>query len=331
MKFLVIRFSSIGDIVLTTPVIRCLKKQVPNCTIHFITKQSMKDVMKANPYIDKFHTLGDDEHALIEELKNEIAGDEKDTVAIIDLHNNIRTLRIKRALVGIKAHSFRKLNIQKWLYTNLRINNMPNIHIVDRYMETLQAYNVHNDGAGLDYFIPELDYVKTEDIPAAHSLGYIGIVVGASYATKKLPIEKLKELVQLIEYPIMLLGGPEDRAMAQEVAQIDTIRIYNACGKFNINESADLVRRAKVIISNDTGLMHMAAAFKKKIISLWGATVPIFGMAPYQTEHVNMHAKLRCQPCSKLGSDSCPKKHFKCMNTLPMQQIATQAMAWARG
>jgi ADP-heptose:LPS heptosyltransferase len=328
MKFLVIRFSSIGDIVLTTPVVRCLKKQVPNCEVHFITKQAMKDVMKANPYIDKFHTLKDDEGALIEELKNEIANDKKEAVCIIDLHNNLRTLRIKKALKGIKAYSFYKLNIQKWLYTTLHINNMPNVHVVDRYMDTVKPFNVYNDGAGLDYFIPELDYVKSEDIPTAHSAGYIGIVVGASYFTKRLPVEQLKTLVQLINYPIMLLGGPEDRPAAQEVAMLDNIRIYNACGKFNINESADLVRRAKLIISNDTGLMHMAAAFKKRVISLWGATVPAFGVAPYQTEHVNMQAKLGCQPCSKYGTNTCPKKHFKCMTTLDMQQIAQQAMAW---
>jgi ADP-heptose:LPS heptosyltransferase len=168
MKFLVIRFSSIGDIVLTTPVVRCLKKQVPNCKVHFVTKQSMKDVIKANPYIDKFHTLNNDESLLIEELKAEIANDKKEDVFIIDLHNNIRTLRIKKALTGIKSKTFYKLNIQKWLYTTLGINNMPNVHVVDRYMETIKAFDVHNDGAGLDYFIPELDYVKAEDIPAAH-------------------------------------------------------------------------------------------------------------------------------------------------------------------
>lgn len=325
MKFIVIRFSSIGDIVLTTPVIRCIKQQVPNATIHFVTKQSMKAVLSANPYIDKFHILKDDETALIDELKAEIALDKKGEVVVIDLHNNIRTLRIKKSLKGIKSYSFYKLNIQKWLYTTLHINNMPSVHVVDRYMETVKTFGVHNDGAGLDYFIPELDHVKAEDIPTALSAGYIGLVVGASYFTKRLPTEKLKELVQLIDYPIMLLGGPEDRAEAQLVTAIDPIRIYNACGKFNINESADLVRRAKIIISNDTGLMHMAAAFKKKVISLWGATVPEFGVTPYQTTHFNFHLKLKCQPCSKYGTNTCPKKHFNCMNQLDMEAVAKKA------
>ena len=331
MHFIIIRFSSIGDIVLTTPVIRCLKQQVPNATIHFVTKQSMKDVVKANPFIDHIYTFNtDDFDALLHNLNNKFAGILKSDIKIIDLHNNFRSAAIKRYFFGVKAYTFNKLSLRKIIYNMLHINTLPSVHVVDRYMDTVKKFGVVNDGAGLNYFVPTLDEVNPADIPMALSAGYIGIVVGASYFTKRMPTQKLIALAQQINYPIMLLGGAADRAEATQIAAIDPIRIYNACGKFNINESADLVRRAKIIISNDTGLMHIAAAYKKKVIALWGATVPAFGVAPYQTEHKNFILNLGCQPCSKFGTNTCPKKHFNCMQQLNTLAIAAQAIEWLK-
>ena len=148
MKFLVIRFSSIGDIVLTTPVVRCLKKQVVTAEVHYLTKKSFAKIFEANPYIDKVHYLENDLNAVIASLQQE------DFDYVIDLHNNLRTKKVKQALKK-QAFSFTKLNIQKWLLTALKINKMPAIHIVDRYLQTLESFGVKNDGAGLDYFIPK--------------------------------------------------------------------------------------------------------------------------------------------------------------------------------
>lgn len=320
MKILIIRFSSIGDIVLTTPVIRCLKQQVANVEVHYLTKYSYREILDANPYIDKLHYLHNDLAAVISELKKE------NYDYIIDLHNNLRTLKVKRALKKVKAYSFEKLNIQKWIFTALKINVMPKVHIVDRYLHTTKHLGVKNDGKGLDYFIPKSEIVPDNDIPAAQSLGYIGIVIGAAHNTKKLPIQKLQELCNSINHPIILLGGPEDRDIGNEVAVIDKVKIYNSCGKFTINESADLVRRAKLIITHDTGLMHIAAAFKKPIISIWGNTVTGFGMTPYYGNTMVAYdvfevKGLWCRPCSKIGFDKCPLGHFKCMNKQDIKGI----------
>jgi ADP-heptose:LPS heptosyltransferase len=137
----------------------------------------------------------------------------------------------------------------------------------------------------------------------------------------------------------MLLGGLEDADEGERIAAVDSIKIYNACGKFNLNESADLVRRAKLIITNDTGLMHIASAFKRPAISLWGNTVPEFGMYPYYGENFLQNyggepvkqvslpydilevRNLRCRPCSKIGYDKCPKGHFKCMEMIEPKTI----------
>ncbi len=320
-KFLIIRFSSIGDIVLTTPVIRCLRKQYPDSEIHFLTKQSFRSLLADNPYIDKVQTLGDSFELLLHELA--IA----DYDYIIDLHHNLRTMRIKRFLKHVKSFSFNKLNVEKFMLTNFKINTLPKKHIVDRNLESIAALGVTNDGNGLDYFIPDRDRIKKEDIPTSHMHGYIALVIGAALHTKKLPIHKLIELCIAIHHPIILLGGKEDVEDGKAIAKADDIKIYNACGKFNLNESADLIQKSRLVITHDTGLMHIAAALQKPIISVWGNTVPAFGMAPYYGKKSNKLYdvveinKLWCRPCSKIGYKKCPIGHFNCMEKVAVNDI----------
>lgn len=326
MKVLIVRFSSIGDIVLTTPVVRCLKQQIPDVEVHYLTKTSFKSILEPNPYIDRLHLLGDDLNEVIPQLQQEKFN------FIIDLHHNLRTLRVKKAL-KVESYSFPKLNIKKWLLVNLKVNLMPDASIVERYFETVAELGVKNDKRGLDYFIPESAQLKTSDIPMSHWAGYVGCVIGGSMNTKKLPADKWKEFCALSPYPVVLMGGPEDREMGQEIAAQDPIKIYNACGKFNLNESASLVKLSKVLVSNDTGLMHVGAAFQKPVISLWGNTSPEMGMFPYygnnnvksfpEAKSIIFENKLlRCHPCSKIGYNKCPKGHFKCMNELNMEELS---------
>ncbi len=325
MKFLLIRFSSIGDIVLTTPVIRCLKKQVPDAEIHFLVKDSFRSVVAHNPYIDKVQVLAHSWELMIEELKAE------DYDYIIDLHHNTKTLRVKKALRK-KSFSFYKLNIQKYFYTAFKINMLPMIHIVDRYIKTVESFGVKNDGAGLDYFISKDEETKQKDIPASHHAGYIACVIGAAHGTKRWPVHKWKEFCEKMEHPIILLGGKDDVASGNEIAGVDADKIYNACGKFKLNESADLVRKAKLVITNDTGLMHIAAAYKRPIISLWGNTVPSFGMTPYYgdapvADVILQVNKLWCRPCSKIGYNKCPLGHFKCMEKISTDELLKKVTA----
>jgi ADP-heptose:LPS heptosyltransferase len=326
MKFLIVRFSSIGDIVLTTPVVRCLKQQVPGAEVHFLTKASFRSIVEHNPHIDKVHLLAHSWELMIEELKQE------DYDYIIDLHHNVKTLKLKREL-GVKSQSFYKLNIQKFIYTSVKINLLPKVHIVDRYMDTVKSFGVKNDGAGLDYFIGEKELTKREDIPGSHAAGYVACVIGAALGTKRWPVEKWKSFCENLNHPIILLGGREDAANGSMIAAVDDVKIYNACGKFSLNESSDLVRKAKVVITNDTGLMHVAAAFKRPIVSLWGNTVPAFGMYPYygdnnRSQYFDIFEinKLWCRPCSKIGYEKCPLGHFKCMKNIDVSAVvaATQ-------
>jgi ADP-heptose:LPS heptosyltransferase len=317
MKILVIRFSSIGDIVLTTPVLRCIKKQIPGASLHVLLKKSFEPVLIHNPYIDKRHFFEDDFRKCVNELKKE------NFDVIIDLQKNFRSNKIKRAL-RVKTYSFNKLNIKKWLLVNLRINRLPEKHIVDRYMVSVTSLGVTNDENGLDYFLSPDDELVLNELPATHSEGYIAWVIGARHNTKMLPLEKMASIGQKIKSPVVLLGGKEDAIRGEKLSAEDTAKFFNTCGKLSLNKSAALVKNAKLVITNDTGLMHIAAAFKKKIISVWGNTIPAFGMSPYFGSSENASGNstvlevrnLDCRPCSKIGFESCPRGHFKCMKEI---------------
>ncbi|MDH5475085.1 MAG: glycosyltransferase family 9 protein [Cyclobacteriaceae bacterium] len=327
-KILILRFSSIGDIVLTTPVVRALKVQLDESEIHYCTKKSYAGIVESNPYIDKVHLLVGSLNELIKELKKEQFD------YVIDLHNNLRT-RIIKFRLGVKSFSFDKLNKEKWLKVNLKIDHLPNVHIVDRYMESVKEIGVKKDQLGLDYFIPENDKVPTEWLPETHQKEYTAYAIGAQHASKRLTLDRMVELCDKINKPIILLGGKEDAVVGDKIQaffertdQSETMEsslknmnkktlIYNACGKFNLNQSASILKNAKYVFSHDTGLMHIAAAFKKEIYSIWGNTIPMFGMYPYKTKFIVLeNNKIDCRPCSKIGYDKCPKGHFKCMNDI---------------
>lgn len=284
-------------------------------------------VTASNPYVDRFIYFDGDLSETIRELKT------FDYDYVIDLQNNFRSGKIKRAL-GVQAYSIDKLNFRKFLLTTLRIDIMPDRHITLRSMDTAGRFGIRYDGRGLDYFIPDEDRIEESDIPATHHAGYIGLVIGASYATKRLPPDQLKKLCAAIDHPIILLGGPEDADAGEEAAEIDRGKIYNACGKFNLNESADLVRRSKLVISQDTGLQYIACAFGRPVLALWGSTSPELDVEPFYGdgmkegfyENIRREPKLWCQPCSKFGRKTCPLGHFKCMKELDIGYIAERVM-----
>ncbi len=321
VKFLVVRFSSIGDIVLTTPVVRCLKQQVEDAEIHYFTKEQFASILHPNPYIDKVYSF----KSHISECTNELKEENYDY--IIDLHHNLRTYTLKRAL-NILSFSFHKCNVEKWLMVNFKINRLPKVHIVDRYLDTVKLFGVVNDNKGLDYFIPPTDKVDLQSFPTECRESYIALVIGAKHATKKLPLPKLISLCNLLKKPIVLLGGKEDITQANTICTEAKALIYNEVGKLNLNQSASVIQQADCVITHDTGLMHIAAAFKKRIVSVWGNTIPEFGMYPYMSDNQSVMFEtknLKCRPCSKIGHNKCPKTHFNCMNDINIELIANEA------
>lgn len=319
LRILIIRFSSIGDIVLTTPVMRCLKKQYPDCHIAYATKKSFAGILEANPYVDKVYKLENS----IKDLKSELEVQAFDY--IIDLHKNIRSKRLSRGLQGIYK-SFPKLNLEKWLLVNLKINRMPDIHIVDRYLSAASELGIQNDQEGLDYFIPE-----STTLPELPSSPFIAIAIGGAHNTKRMPVAKFKEVISKLNMPVVLLGGKEDKADADEIQAGFPDKIFaNYCGSISLDQSALVLTRSVGIATHDTGMMHIAAALDIPIISIWGNTVPDFGMYAYYPANSSAREKaalfevkgLKCRPCSKIGYDKCPKGHFDCMNKQDTALIA---------
>lgn len=319
-KLLIIRLSSIGDIVLTTPVIRCLKKQLRDVEIHYLIKKAYTPVLQSNPYVDKIHLFKDNYQELIPKLKEEKFDE------IIDLHKNFRSYYIRWKL-KVKGTSFPKLNLQKWLITRFRINILPRIHIVDRYFHAVSHLGVMNDRQGLDYFLLESERVDIPKMFPDLTGPFIAMVIGGKHATKIFPAHKAAVVCDQLSLPVILLGGKEDMERGEEIAGQSTNRVINAAGKLPLNGSASVLEQSERVITNDTGLMHMAAALRKPITSIWGNTIPEFGMTPYYPLGMEDRSKivevkgLRCRPCSKLGYDACPERHFDCMEKIPVEQV----------
>ncbi|MBK7130292.1 MAG: glycosyltransferase family 9 protein [Crocinitomicaceae bacterium] len=307
-KFLIVRFSSIGDIVLTTPVVRCIKKQVPGAEVHYVTKKSFSHILESNPHISKIFTIEKD----VSEVAGALRDEQYDF--IVDLHNNLRSSILKQKL-GVKSASFPKLNVKKFLLTKFKIDRLPELHVVDRYFAAVKSWGVHPDMNPCDYFIPPHDEVNPLqfDLPEK----FIAFAIGAQLNTKKLPNEKIISIIQKIKMPVAILGGKTDFENGEQIAAACSNAV-NLCGKMNLNQSASIIRQCEKMVTHDTGLMHIASCFKKKIISVWGNTVPSFGMYPYSPMDPHLYSMhevkgLNCRPCSKIGYPECPKKHFNCM------------------
>jgi ADP-heptose:LPS heptosyltransferase len=321
-KILIIRFSSIGDIVLTSPVIRCVKQQVKDVELHYLTKESHLPIIKHNAYIDKIHTIKKSVMPIIPELKNEKYD------FIIDLHNSIRSTSTVLHLVR-PFNAVKKLNIKKELYVYTKINLLPDLHNVDRFFNVVESLGVKNDGKGLDFFLSKDEEVDMSELPESHRNGYIAFVIGGKHATKRLPDNKVISICTKIHHPVIIMGGIENRESGELIKSMVGDKVYNACGIYSLNQSASIIRQARQVISNDTGLMHIAAAFKRPVISIWGNTVPAFGMYPYFPDELKNLSKivevkkLHCRPCSKLGFEKCPKNHFKCMNLIDEKEVVS--------
>lgn len=311
-KFLILRFSSIGDIVLTTPVIRCLKQQIPHAEVHYFTKPGFKTILEHNPYIDHIHVLDKPLLTKLKELK-QLGFD-----YIIDLHNNLRT-RIIKGVLDVPAFSFNKLNTEKSITVNFKLNTLPDIHIVDRYLQTLADFGVVNDEEGLDYFFPPQLEQAFHLQQYINQPNFIAFAIGAQHATKRLPTPKIIDICSKLNAPIVLLGGKEDAENGDDIVKQSGKHVINLCGQLSLHQSALMVKHATKLITHDTGLMHIAAALKKETVSIWGNTIPEFGMSAYYGKYdvrssIFEVQGLSCRPCSKIGYKACPKKHFNCMN-----------------
>jgi ADP-heptose:LPS heptosyltransferase len=294
--------------------------------IHYATKRAFAGLLAANPHVDRIHSLDDNWAEFVRSLRAE--GFDR----IVDLHSNLRSMRIRAAL-RIPAKGFPKDNLAKWWLVRSKQDRMSGRHVVDRYFDTLLPLGIRYDGAGLEHHIPPEAVIGMDERPEAFRSRFVAVALGARHATKMLPEQQLAALLSQIKSPVTLLGGPGDRPLGDRLAAADPDRIWNAAGAFDLNGSASILRDATCLLSPDTGLMHLAAAFDLPIWSFWGSTVPAFGMTPSFPDRSSSasHSQiaevenLDCRPCSKLGYPQCPRGHFRCMQDQDMQAAANWA------
>jgi ADP-heptose:LPS heptosyltransferase len=304
---LIIRFSSIGDIVLTSPIVRCVYNQYSK-NIHILTKSNFRSLYDNSPYVSK--VICYDDYPLLDLVK--ILRKENYQL-ILDLHKNLKS-KIISFLLFKKVISFSKLNLKKWLYVKLKLNLLPSLHLVDRYFDSLNELKIINDKQGLNYFY------KSDFQPSTESFintNYAVAVLGAAHYTKTVPKEKWQQWISKIDLPIILIGGKAEIPLSIELSKMQNT--INKVGICSLDESAYYLEKSSFVISPDTGMMHIAASFQKSIISVWGNTLPQFGMYPYyannQIKNINLEvSNLKCRPCSKIGYNKCPQNHHNCMN-----------------
>ncbi|MGV8878327.1 MAG: glycosyltransferase family 9 protein [Sphingobacteriaceae bacterium] len=315
LKILVIRLSSMGDIVYTTPIVRCLKLQLPGSEIHFLTKPAFKYIYDNNPYLDKLHLLQPKLSDTVQAIKAE------NFDYIIDLHNNLRTTLIKWQ-VSVKSSTYNKQPLKKWLSLKFKKLLFPPTHLVERYLKTVAFLGVKNDHQPINYYLHQ-EYHLNNLLPVSHQRGFVAFIIGATHFTKRMPNEKVISICNQIKQPIVLLGGKDVQANGEIITAASPHHIYNACGIISLDESVFIVSQAEKIIGFDTGLTHIAEAFNKPIVSIWGSTIPeLLGVQPYEvSDALVVGIDLYCRPCSKFGLEKCPEGHFRCMKEIPADAV----------
>ena len=318
-KILVIRFSSIGDIVLTSPVYRILQEQLPHgAEVHLLTQKRFSFVQEANPFANKIWAVEKSGMEVFHELK------EENFDYIIDLQNSLRSRSICKKL-GVLSFHVNKQNFRKWIQVNLNMWKGPIKHIVDRYLDTLKTFKLENDGK-LEYFIPSTTNPIQEILPEEFiEKGYTVIAVGGAHEGKQWSEKNWKELSEKFhDERIVWIGGKEDSMqLNHSPLHLDLI------GKCSVHESARVIEYAKAVICGDTGMMHIAAAFKKDLMVLWGCTSPDLGMGVYRPRpHIGEHmhtvylqSKRNGRPCSKLGNHCKYGMHNKCIDVIHVNHV----------
>ena len=318
-KILIIRFNSIGDIVLTTPVIKMLHDL--GYEVHYLLKSSYASVLEFNPYVSRLITLD----SSLSDILPELASQDYDRV--IDLHNNIRSKRVCSALKK-PVLRLKKERVGLWLLTQWGIGKFQRDHIVDRFLDIIKPLTKDNVNPSLPQY-----FLKSEKSGIEVEQDYMVIAIGAAYATKQIPINLIVEVIDQTDIHCVLLGGKEDVERATQITNLVEKEVDNLTGKLSISESASMIQKARLVLSGDTGMMHIANALGTPVVAVFGSTHPILGYRPYDPHSnkkniVIQNNDLTCRPCTKQGKHKCPKRHFKCMKELKSSDIIDKIQAF---
>lgn len=337
-RILIIRLSSMGDIILTTPLIELMTKTFPLARIDFCTKEKFTYLIKSNPKIHKvIKAKSELTYSALKDLRQLIKMSNYNL--IIDLQNNLKTLYL-RSIQDAKVHVFNKHSFKKFLLVNFKINLLKNEKpITERYKETINRYASGDDLRNITF--PELftdpvsersidNMLVSLNITKANRIVCIPAVSG--HFTKTYPAENYAHIIN--NYPdndavFFLTGRGKDSANIKLIRTLTGSKIvYDLCDKLEIEDLISLVKRSSSVICGDTGPMHIAEAFNIPVIMMAGSSVKEFGFYPQNEKAVVLeNNSLKCRPCSHYGKEKCPKGHFKCMKELKPEQVLTKAVS----
>ncbi len=327
-KILIIRQSSIGDIILTTPLVRAVRKRFPKAQIDFLVKKEFATLLQHNPHIS--NVLAYDKTTGFEglkALKKQFRATKYDR--IIDLHKNLRSTFLKIGLNALTT-SYSKEYINRFLLLKLRINRYKNIiPVYEQYFDAVRKDDIFYDGKGTEVFLPDAEIQKVRQSLKAENYDFqkplVVLCPGASSPTKRWTPEGFAEVgnfyAQNYGAWIVFSGGKEDVELCQNIAQNIDYQIINFAGKFNLLGSGALLGQANLVVTNDTGMMHMAQAQKTPVTAIFGCTVKELGFFPLPKKSNVVEYQISCRPCTHNGRETCPKGHFDCMKKIKSQAV----------
>ncbi len=312
-KLLAIRLSALGDVILCTPLLRWWKQHAPKAEVMLITGQAQAHLLQYDPNIDEILVYQKEN---LPTLRREIQKFAPDLIADFQKNTKSQSLYSGLPVLSRKLH---KQNLKKWRMVHGPKPNSPCRHVVQRMADVYSGFPVQDDGKGVRLYLPPSPPAWAAEIPP----NFLAIALGSAHATKAISIKLAQDLVKTNpDQAIVLLGGAAEQSKGEQVKKTAPDRVLNFCGRASLLETAWLVKHAGHIISGDTAVMHMAAAFNKPMDVVWSSTIPDFGMEPYYGSQQDFPVRYRqvqhlsCRPCSKLGFKACPKGHFKCMEQI---------------
>ena len=310
MKVLIVRLSSIGDIVLTTPLIRCLRKKFPSAQIDFVLKKKYAEVLSVNPYISNLIFYDGN---LLKCAKQIIA--EKYDI-IIDVHRNFRSFLLT-LFAWAKVLRYKSYALQKFLLVETGLNfYKAEVPVFKRYLKAVEVIDVHDDGEGLNFFIDE--NIKNKFGQTLKNK-YVGICPVAIWETKRWQRENFvdvaKRIIAKYDYECLIFGGKNDFDYCDDIKKLIGPKSKNLCGS-SLQETAVALEKCECLITGDTGLMHIAESLKVPTVAIFGPTVSEFGFYPQLATSKIISKKLLCKPCSTKGSKKCPVGNFNCIRDI---------------
>ena len=328
-KILVVRLSSIGDIILTTPLLRSLKTTYPKAHITFLIKKQYEELLSNSPYIDELITFNQKEgFEGLKKIKQYLRQQQFDLY--LDIHKNWRSRFIRWNLGAKEITSYHKLIFRRTLLIWFKLNLYRKVKpVYERYFDSVKKLGIHYDGHGTDIQVPES---KTEKVKKAlEDAGYsfktplVIICPSATYFNKRWKAEGFirvaHHLVRNKSAYIVVLGGPEDKILCKSIAEGIGESSVNLAGSLSLAESAALLHLATLVIANDSGLLHLAQSQKSPVVAIYGPTTRELGYFPIENKSTVIEIPLYCRPCTHNGLDKCPQKHFRCMNDISPDRV----------